>query len=376
MNHYKINELIFRKRYLAIGSNNFVCACNLRDFIDRATRNALYHHCNERSKRSLDIIGGVGGLLLIEEQYNVFLREFRTMVSHYEESYRNILAPILKKINMDAKSSGKSLNENLIIDENSSNEFIGLRPFNENDCYNFDSSQKTHMNFNFLLLDYNENDYKCYEYEELFSNRSRYYFNEVESCYNDIETTGPSYEGSADDTNSTTFTPEYPEETSTPGIEIPPFFTRRYEYFYLYLLIVIPFAICAYIWYWKRTDIKYFFSILRNSLILSLDTDDKKALMLTNRKKSTNSIDQFTYDVFVSYSDNDRTWVLDELIPNIEKSSEINICLHERDFQVGLSILENIIQCMDKSRTLLLVVSESFLKSNWCAFEMHLAQHR
>lgn len=44
--------------------------------------------------------------------------------------------------------------------------------------------------------------------------------------------------------------------------------------------------------------------------------------------------------------------------------------------QVGLGILENIIQCMDQSRCLLLVVSENFLLSQWCQFEMHLAQHR
>lgn len=31
---------------------------------------------------------------------------------------------------------------------------------------------------------------------------------------------------------------------------------------------------------------------------------------------------------------------------------------------------------MDRSRVLLLVMSESFLSSNWCQFEMHLAQHR
>lgn len=31
---------------------------------------------------------------------------------------------------------------------------------------------------------------------------------------------------------------------------------------------------------------------------------------------------------------------------------------------------------MDRSRCLMLVVSESFLLSKWCQFEMHLAQHR
>lgn len=346
----------------------------MRDFIDRATRNALYHHCNERSKRSIDLSQG---LLTKENQYNVFLREFHTIVSHYEESYRNILAPIFKKIHVDAKSAPKGLSHN--IDAEESTISIGLRPFSENDCDSFDRNERTIMNFNFLLLDYSENDYKCFEYnfgEYSSSNRSRYYFNEIDSCYDGEETTAPSYEGSSDDSTNVTNPPDYDEITTPKADDELPFLVRSFQYIYLNLLFIIPALLIVSLWVWKRSDIKYFFSIFKNSLILSLDTDDKKTLMLKNRKRSTNSIDQFTYDVFVSYSDNDRSWVLDELIPNIEKRTEINICLHERDFQVGLSILENIIQCMDKSRCLLLVVSESFLKSNWCSFEMHLAQHR
>uniref|UniRef100_A0A1B6L1S5 TIR domain-containing protein n=1 Tax=Graphocephala atropunctata TaxID=36148 RepID=A0A1B6L1S5_9HEMI len=82
------------------------------------------------------------------------------------------------------------------------------------------------------------------------------------------------------------------------------------------------------------------------------------------------------YDVFVSYSDVDRSWVLDQLIPNIEGDNDISLCFHERDFKVGLGILENIIECMDRSHSLLLIVSSAFVRSKWCQFEMHLAQYR
>lgn len=44
--------------------------------------------------------------------------------------------------------------------------------------------------------------------------------------------------------------------------------------------------------------------------------------------------------------------------------------------QVGTSILENIINSMDQSRWILLVLSKAFLQSHWCQFELHLAQHR
>lgn len=110
----------------------------------------------------------------------------------------------------------------------------------------------------------------------------------------------------------------------------------------------------------------------------------------------------YTYDVFVSYSDENRNWVIEEFLPNIEgPDARFNICLHERDFQViftcsnrysnftipvnnlmkirlqvGVSILENIIMGMDRSRTIVLIISGFFIKSQWCQFEMHLAQHR
>lgn len=43
---------------------------------------------------------------------------------------------------------------------------------------------------------------------------------------------------------------------------------------------------------------------------------------------------------------------------------------------MGLSILENIIGSIDSSRNIILVLSKAFLKSQWCQYEMHLAQHR
>jgi len=44
--------------------------------------------------------------------------------------------------------------------------------------------------------------------------------------------------------------------------------------------------------------------------------------------------------------------------------------------QIGVTILDNIISCMDRSRSLMLLISSKFLLSHWCQFEMYLAQHR
>lgn len=191
------------------------------------------------------------------------------------------------------------------------------------------------------------------------------FFNEIPSCTIDTSTSVPdSTEG--EELNVNDEADEYLKDEKKPPKTL----------LIVYIGIALPITVLIGLWVWKRKDIRYFCSILKNTLILSFDKDDQKTLMMKNRKRSNANNDDYRFDLFVSYSEKDRDFVLDQLIPNLEKRAEITICLHERDFQVGLSILENIIQCMDQSRCLLLVVSESFLKSNWCSFEMHLAQHR
>ncbi|XP_023936959.2 toll-like receptor 13 [Bicyclus anynana] len=135
---------------------------------------------------------------------------------------------------------------------------------------------------------------------------------------------------------------------------------------YLLLLLptmLLPFMLCAYVF---RKNFKYFLITVRNSAMLSL----------INKNDSPDDDTIFNYDVFVSYCNEDRAWVLDDLLPHVEKDCNISVCLHERDFQVGLSILENIVSCMDRSRMIMLIISKRFLLSQWCQFEMHLAQHR
>ncbi|KAH8379458.1 hypothetical protein KR009_005100 [Drosophila setifemur] len=131
-------------------------------------------------------------------------------------------------------------------------------------------------------------------------------------------------------------------------------------------------CILGFIVYLKRWHIHYYYSSLKSAALLS--------------SASKESVDNFThisqrdpsavYDIFISYCQNDRPWVLNELLPNVEETGDISICLHERDFQIGVTILDNIISCMDRSYSLMLIISSKFLLSHWCQFEMYLAQHR
>ncbi|XP_075799550.1 toll-like receptor 1 isoform X2 [Microtus pennsylvanicus] len=80
------------------------------------------------------------------------------------------------------------------------------------------------------------------------------------------------------------------------------------------------------------------------------------------------------FHAFVSYSGHDSTWVKNELLPNLEKDG-IRVCLHERNFIPGKSIMENIIHSIEKSYKSIFVLSPHFIQSEWCHYELYFAHH-
>ncbi|XP_006895470.1 PREDICTED: toll-like receptor 6 [Elephantulus edwardii] len=81
------------------------------------------------------------------------------------------------------------------------------------------------------------------------------------------------------------------------------------------------------------------------------------------------------FHAFISYSENDSVWVRDELLPHLE-NEDIRICLHERNFLPGKSIIENIINCIEKSYKSIFVLSPNFVRSEWCHYELYFAHHK
>nr|XP_020772103.1 toll-like receptor 1 [Odocoileus virginianus texanus]XP_020772109.1 toll-like receptor 1 [Odocoileus virginianus texanus] len=80
------------------------------------------------------------------------------------------------------------------------------------------------------------------------------------------------------------------------------------------------------------------------------------------------------FHAFISYSGHDSAWVKNELVPCLEKE-DIRICLHERNFVAGKSIVENIINCIEKSYKSIFVLSPNFVQSEWCHYELYFAHH-
>ena len=80
------------------------------------------------------------------------------------------------------------------------------------------------------------------------------------------------------------------------------------------------------------------------------------------------------YDVFISYSSKDSDWVADKLVNPLESlNPPYNLCLHERDFLIGVPICDNIEKAIEGSKCTLCVVSKNWLESDWCQFEFRVA---
>lgn len=83
------------------------------------------------------------------------------------------------------------------------------------------------------------------------------------------------------------------------------------------------------------------------------------------------------YDAFISYSSHDQQWVHSELKQKLEgHEPPYKICLHDRDFEVGATIQDNIINSVNRSKRMIMVLSNSFLESEWCRLEFRAAHHK
>ncbi|XP_075607857.1 toll-like receptor 2 type-1 isoform X1 [Balearica regulorum gibbericeps] len=83
------------------------------------------------------------------------------------------------------------------------------------------------------------------------------------------------------------------------------------------------------------------------------------------------------YDAFVSYSENDSDWVENIMVRELEQACPpFRLCLHKRDFVPGKWIVDNIIDSIEKSRKTLFVLSEHFVQSEWCKYELDFSHFR
>ncbi|NXC72723.1 TLR22 protein, partial [Anhinga anhinga] len=83
------------------------------------------------------------------------------------------------------------------------------------------------------------------------------------------------------------------------------------------------------------------------------------------------------YDAFVSYSENDSDWVENIMVRELEQACPpFRLCLHKRDFVPGKWIVDNIIDSIERSHKTLFVLSEHFVQSEWCKYELDFSHFR
>ncbi|XP_071080716.1 toll-like receptor 3 [Haliotis cracherodii] len=96
--------------------------------------------------------------------------------------------------------------------------------------------------------------------------------------------------------------------------------------------------------------------------------------MIKHREREVVDRRQFLYDVFVAYSYGDLTWVKQHLMPVLEGSDGLKLCIHNPDFDVGRMIVDNKVHSVENNRKVISVLSNKFAKSVWCQFELNLIQ--
>ncbi|XP_055856582.1 toll-like receptor 13 [Episyrphus balteatus] len=319
-------------RYLGIGDNDFVCDCVLRDFVDIAIANNNKADClsqvfeenhdaiEENIKHlqfpidlGMNFVNASGGFSATIDKYAPMVRR----------SYKNLQQQL---------TNHKLFNFRVV-----SKYFKDL---SSNPCPNpsqiilYDKINGSSMKFQ--LLDYEDIHYWC--------------FNETEKMtFFDLNCQSRSF-----------------EDVIIQSVR------NVTNYVVGVSCVVVFLGIAVVVGYVKRWHIHYYWSSLKSAALLSVAAKDKSD-SFNNLSESESNL---MYDIFISYCQNDRQWVLEELMPNIEIAGDLSICMHERDFEVGVPILDNIITCMDRSRCLMLLISPNFLLSHWCQFEMRLAQHR
>ncbi len=79
------------------------------------------------------------------------------------------------------------------------------------------------------------------------------------------------------------------------------------------------------------------------------------------------------YDVFISYSSKDRTWVRKKLLARLEEAG-LRVIIDYRDFQIGAPVVTEMERAVETSRKTLLVLTPAYLDSAWGEFENLMLQ--
>ena len=101
-----------------------------------------------------------------------------------------------------------------------------------------------------------------------------------------------------------------------------------------------------------------------------------KARLNRQKLKALTERGKYTYSTFVCCEHRDAKWfVKRRLLPILEtEETKLKFCVAQRDFIAGATIMHNIMSTIERSRKVIFIISQYFLKSKWCQEELLIAQ--
>ena len=124
-----------------------------------------------------------------------------------------------------------------------------------------------------------------------------------------------------------------------------------------YLLVTI-----ASIWYRYRHYFRYF--------LLKIRMRQERLDAVLGRNE------EYKYDAFISCTREGAKWIKRHFIDRFENDKlQLKFCIAQRDFLVGKTIIDNIMDTISQSRKTILLVDETFINSKWCQEELLLSHH-
>ena len=86
------------------------------------------------------------------------------------------------------------------------------------------------------------------------------------------------------------------------------------------------------------------------------------------------------YDVFISYSHEDKDYVENNLLRGLENAADselrYRVCVHSRDWNVGEDIPSQIFRSVEDSRKTIIVLSQNYVESQWSDMEFKAAHKK
>lgn len=85
---------------------------------------------------------------------------------------------------------------------------------------------------------------------------------------------------------------------------------------------------------------------------------------------------EFKYYAFIIYSQKDELWLKNKILPLLEERNELKCCIHYRDFEPGKLFYQTMADSVYKSHKIIAVISRNFFASNYCNYELNIAEYR